>query len=78
MMAITREQIEGIIKTQIKPLLVVDGGSIEVVDLLETGVRLRFGGKYVGSPCREIVFQYVVKPVLEAEFKDLEAIEWID
>ncbi len=76
-MRLDRKIIDEVIQERISPLIAVDGGRIELVDIDETGgaVRVRFGGTYRGSPCQGIVLKYVVEPLLrEAISEDVSAL----
>ena len=45
-----REQIETTIRELLTPLFEAEGGTIELVDVHEDVVLLRFGGAYRGCP----------------------------
>lgn len=75
-----KDKIDIIVNSRLKPLLAVDGGDIDIisVDSVAKLVKLRFKGSYSGSPCREIVFKYVVEPILRQEIPELHRLEWIE
>jgi Fe-S cluster biogenesis protein NfuA len=79
-MTLNKKNIETILTERIVPLLELDHGSLEVVqlDYDDGNLQVRFGGSYRGSPCRETLLKYVVEPVLREEFSDLNTVEWID
>ncbi len=79
-MTLDRSALDEIIKTQINPLLRVDGGTVEVVstDGETRTIALRFGGTYRGSPCRGVVLNHVVIPILNGFFDETIAIEMVD
>ncbi len=60
--------VQALIEEQISPLFAVDGAQIELLSISdsENTVSVRFGGSYRGSPCRNIVLNYVVIPILQA------------
>lgn len=45
-----REQIESSIREVLTPLFAAEGGTIELVDIRDEVVLLRFGGAYRGCP----------------------------
>ncbi len=79
-MSISKQKLETIINTRLAPLLAVDDADIELISIIDEQslVRVRFGGRYHGAPCRDIVLKYVVEPVLKSEIEQIERIEWID
>jgi Fe-S cluster biogenesis protein NfuA len=79
-MALNKSDIEELVTTHIAQLLRADGGSIEVVALnLETQtLTVRFGGTYRGSPCRGVVLEHVVEPILKVRFSELNRVEMAD
>lgn len=79
-MTLDKSKIEELVATRIAPIVRVDGGSIEVVEVDAESRRaaLRFGGAYRGNPCRGIVLEHVVRPILEECFDELEKIEIAD
>ena len=66
MESIDNQSVLKVIEERISPLLAVDGGKIELISINDEkgGVTVRFGGTYRGSPCRLIVLNWVVKPIL--------------
>jgi len=74
-MTLNKSKVETLVETRILPLLRVDGGTVEVaeVDEAQRTVTLRFGGSYRGSPCRGVVLNEVVYPILKEVF--VESIE---
>ncbi len=51
-----------LVEQVLKPLLAVDGGAIELVDVSERRVRVKLGGSYTGCPGRSFVVSGVVEP----------------
>jgi Fe-S cluster biogenesis protein NfuA len=45
-----REQIESTLREVLKPLFEAEGGTVELVDIRDDVVLLRFGGSYRGCP----------------------------
>ena len=79
-MAIDKSALDEMIAKRVRPLLRVDGGTVEVVstDSETDTVTLRFGGAYRGSPCRGVVLENVVKPILRKYVNDSIRIEMAD
>jgi Fe-S cluster biogenesis protein NfuA len=79
-MILNKSEIDELVATRIAPIVRVDGGDVEVaeVDLEECRVALRFGGSYRGNPCRGVVLEHVVRPILQECFDNLEKIEIAD
>ena len=66
LLSIDSSAVQELIEERISPLIAVDGAEIELisVDDDENLVTIRFGGSYRGSPCRGIVLDFVVIPIL--------------
>lgn len=76
---LSKERVEAVVETMLKDLLEVDNGRLEVVEVEEAPGRviLRFAGRYAGCPGREIVFRYVVEPILKEALQAIHVIEWV-
>jgi Fe-S cluster biogenesis protein NfuA len=61
---IVREQIETAIREVLSPLFEADGASLELVEVEDRVVRLRFGGNYRGCPSVPYTLEGVVLPAL--------------
>ena len=61
--------VQTLIEKRISPLMALDGANIELlsVDDEEKVITVRFNGSYRGSPCRSIVLDYVILPILKQE-----------
>ena len=75
-----RNAVDEILKGRIAPLIAVDGGAIDIVEIdpAKGCVRVRFGGTYRGSPCRGVVLKYVVEPLLKANAKGIVSVEMVE
>lgn len=58
-----REQIETVIRDVLTPLFAADGGTVELVDVRDSLVQLRFGGTYRGCPSVPFTVATFVTPV---------------
>ena len=56
------DKAKTLVEQVLKPLLAVDGGAIELVDVVERRVRVKLGGSYSGCPGRPFVVRGVVEP----------------
>jgi Fe-S cluster biogenesis protein NfuA len=81
-MAFDETALEKVIQTRVKPLLSVDGGTVEVVSIEEDGetrtIGVRFGGAYRGSPCRKVVLDNVIVPIIKDIFGEGIRLEMMD
>ena len=61
-----RDRIESLFRDVLGPLFATDGGSIELVDIRDQLVVVRFGGAYRGCPSSTHTLDGVVLPALRA------------
>ena len=61
-----RDRIENLFRDVLGPLFAADGASIELVDLREQVVIVRFGGSYRGCPSSTHTLEGVVLPAVRA------------
>jgi Fe-S cluster biogenesis protein NfuA len=61
-----RDRIESLFRDVLGPLFAADGASIELVDLREQVVLVRFGGTYRGCPSSTHTLEGVVLPAIRA------------
>lgn len=59
-----KEQIETLIREVLSPLFEADGASLELVEVADNVVRLRFGGTYRGCPSVPYTLEGLVLPAL--------------
>ena len=78
--SLDKKAIDEIVSELIAPVIAVDGGSIEVVNVDEDEKRIavRFGGTYRGSPCQGVVLKHIVEPVLKNQLSSLTSVEMVD
>ena len=60
-----RDDILDAISTQIRPLVEVDGGTVELVAFDESTVTLKLGGACAGCPGQQFTKAHVLEPVLQ-------------
>lgn len=61
-----RDRIESLFRDVLGPLFAADGASIELVDLRDETVLVRFGGAYRGCPSTRHTLEGVVAPAIKA------------
>ena len=61
-----RDRIESLFRDVLTPLFAADGGSLELVDIRDQLVVVRFGGAYRGCPSAPHTLEGVVLPALRA------------
>jgi Fe-S cluster biogenesis protein NfuA len=61
-----RDRIEALFRDVLGPLFAADGASIELVDLRDQVVLVRFGGSYRGCPSSTHTLEGVVLPAVRA------------
>jgi Fe-S cluster biogenesis protein NfuA len=59
------EKVKEIIEKEIRPALAMDGGSVELLDVEDGTVKVRFSGSCAGCP----MSQYTVKNFVESTIK---------
>lgn len=60
-----RAQIEAVIRDLLSPLFSSEGGTVELIDVQEQLVRLRFGGAYRGDPSVSYMVSAFVTPAFK-------------
>ena len=66
-------QIHHVIDTILRPLLEMDGGGIDVIDLADDGssIELRLTGAFRGDPTASLVREHVVDPALRKAVREI-------
>lgn len=59
-----KDEIETLIREVLSPLFEADGATLELVEVADSVVRLRFGGIYRGCPSVQYTLEGVVLPAL--------------
>jgi len=60
-----RERAEALIAEYIRPLVEADGGRIELVDVSDKRVVLRFSGMCAGCPGQPFTLSRVIEPLIK-------------
>lgn len=61
-----RDEIARVIKEILAPLIQADGGSLELVGLEKSTVRVHLGGRYSGCPGNQLVIVHFLEPAVQA------------
>lgn len=74
------EALSAVLDQWIRPLLALDEAEVEVERLDDTSgtVHLRLVGRYRGCPGRHVVFEQVMRPILERELAGLKSLRLVD
>jgi Fe-S cluster biogenesis protein NfuA len=65
-MASTREQIVGVVRDVIAPLIRADGGLLYLVDADDDSVTMHLAGRYSGCPGNTLARRRVIEPAIFA------------
>ena len=72
-----REKVEKALE-KIRPILVSDGGNIELIDITEDGVvKIRLTGACRGCPMAGITLKQIIERVLKEEVPQIREVEAI-
>lgn len=74
----TIDNIKNIIKTKIRPVLVMDGGNIEFVDYKNKVVSVKLLGACNGCPLASITLKNTVKTMIRESIPEVEDVEAVD
>lgn len=72
------EKIKEVIKTKIRPILVMDGGNIEFVDCKNNIVSVKLLGACNGCPLAAITLKSTVENILKNEVPSIEGVEAVN
>ena len=71
-----KEQVEQVIN-RIRPAVQMDGGDIELVDVVDGVVRLKLVGSCSGCPSSMMTLQQGIERAIRAEVPDIKSVEAI-
>lgn len=72
------ENIKYIIKTKVRPILVMDGGNIEFLDYSDGVVTVKLLGACDGCPLATITLKNTVKTLLQESVPEVREVKDID
>lgn len=72
------EKIKSLIKTKVRPMLVMDGGNIEYVSYDSGILRVKLMGSCSGCPLAALTLKNTVKRLIAEEVPELLDVEAVD
>jgi Fe-S cluster biogenesis protein NfuA len=70
-----KERVESVLRKEVAPALKMDGGSLEVLDVADGVVRLRFNGTCTGCPATIMSLVLMLEQELRARVPEVEYLE---
>ncbi|MDI6839676.1 MAG: NifU family protein [bacterium] len=70
-----REKIEKVLNEDIKPMLAMDGGSIELIEVKDGIVEVRLTGACGGCPMAQLTLTKVVETKLKEKIPEVKRVE---
>ncbi|MDD5542621.1 MAG: NifU family protein [Acidobacteriia bacterium] len=68
---VTREQVEDVLD-KIRPAIMMDGGNVELVEVVENCAKIRLVGACMGCPSSMMTLQFGIEETLRAEIPDFD------
>jgi Fe-S cluster biogenesis protein NfuA len=68
---LTREQVEAVLE-KIRPAVMMDGGNIELVDVIDNCAKIRLVGHCIGCPSSMMTLQFGIEETLRAEIPEFD------
>ena len=69
----TKEQVEGVLD-KVRPMLMRDGGNVELVDVKDDTVQVRLTGACGGCPMAAMTLKMGIEQVLKQEIPELKEV----
>ena len=69
----TKEQVEGVLD-KIRPILVGDGGNVELVDVNDGTVQVRLTGACAGCPLSTMTLTMGIEQILKQEIPEVKEV----
>ncbi|MBA7618550.1 Fe/S biogenesis protein NfuA [subsurface metagenome] len=73
----TRESVEEVLN-KIRPVLVRDGGNVELVDVNDGTVEVRLTGACAGCPMSTMTLKMGIEQILKQEIPDIKEVVAVD
>ena len=71
-----REQIENVLNEEVRPMLSMHGGNVELVEVTDEGtVKVRLTGGCAGCPSASATLTQVVKSAIKAKVPQVKKVE---
>jgi Fe-S cluster biogenesis protein NfuA len=74
---IMREQVEQALK-KIKPMLMADGGDVELVEVENGVVKVRLQGACAGCPMSQMTLKNGIEKIIKEEVPEVISVEAVD
>ena len=74
----TVKLIKEIIKTKVRPILVMDGGNIEFIDYKDSVVNVKLTGACSGCPLSGITLKNTVKDIIQEAVPEVIDVQAVD
>ena len=68
---ITREQVESVLD-KIRPAIMMDGGNLELVEVVDNCAKIRLLGHCVGCPSSSMTLQFGIEQALKDEIPEFD------
>ena len=72
------EEVKGVIEKEIKPLLAMGGGSIELVSVEDGTVKVRLSGACAGCPMSQYTLVNFVEATLKEKIPEVKEVAAVD
>ena len=72
-----RDRVEKVIQ-RIRPAVQMDGGDIELVDVVDGVVKLRLVGSCVGCPSSQMTLKMGIERAIRAEVPEITSVESVE
>ena len=72
-----RERVEKVID-RIRPAVQMDGGDIQLIDIVDGVVRVRLVGACVGCPSSTMTLKMGIERAIRAEVPEIKSVEAVD
>ncbi len=73
----TKEQVEGVLD-KIRPMLVADGGGVELVNVNDGTVEVRLTGACGGCPMATMTLKMGIEQILKKEIPEVKEVVAVD
>lgn len=73
-----KDIVEEVIKKELKPLLAVDGGDIELVSVADSTVKLKLSSACAGCPMSQYTLANIVEATLKEKVPELKEVILVD
>lgn len=68
---VTRAQVESVLE-KIRPAIMMDGGDVELVEVIDNCAKIRLLGHCVGCPSSMMTLQFGIEEILRSEIPEFD------